>query len=140
MKGYFSPIKNHKRVSLIPANSYVHTLLCLIVGGSNGKLWEKKLSSSFIIISKWPKHNPGIFGSTFLVLVNGSKYSILNWVFKLNLFFAFFSKTWVINILIMWNYKANYLLPKPIISACKFCGTLLGPIHCMFHHCSSLDL
>ena len=33
---------------------------------------------------------PGIFLSTFLQLVSGSKSSILNWVMKLNLFIFFF--------------------------------------------------
>ena len=32
----------------------------------------------------------GIFRSTFLQQVNGSKNSILNWVMKLNLFMCFF--------------------------------------------------
>ena len=34
----------------------------------------------------------------------------------------------------IWNYKANYLLPKPIIFAYKLFGALSGPIHSMFHH------
>ena len=38
------------------------------------------------------------------------------------------------------NYEANYLLPTPIISSYKFFGALFGAIHCMFHHCGSLDL
>ena len=50
----------------------------------------------------------GIFSSTFLLPVNESKNSILNWVFKLNLFFIRFSKTWVIKIHEKWNYNANY--------------------------------
>ena len=40
-----SPYKNYKRVSLVPATSYFGTLLCLIVGESNGKRWEAKPSS-----------------------------------------------------------------------------------------------
>ena len=82
-----------------------------------------------------------IFPSTFLLLVNGSKNSILNWVFKLNSFLACFSKRQVIKIMRIWNCKANYLLLlESIISAYKFFDMLFGHIHRVFHHCSSLDL
>ena len=52
----------------------------------------------------------GIFSSTFLLPVNGSKNSILNWVFKLNLFFiyCFFKNTSYQN---LWNYE----ITKPTI-------------------------
>ena len=38
----------------------------------------------------------GIFSSTFLPPVNGSKNSILNWVFKLNFFLVCSSKRWFV--------------------------------------------
>ena len=87
------PNKNYKRVPLIPATLFVDTLLCLIVWGVKLQILRKKTHLFYlIIIREWPKNNPGIFSSTFLLLVNGSKNLILNGAFKLNLVFACFSK------------------------------------------------
>ena len=39
------------------------------------------------------------------------------------------------------NYKSQQSASKAnYISAYKFFSALFGPMHCMFHHCSNLDL
>ena len=54
---------------------------------------------------------------------------------KLNLFLVCFSKKNELSKFIkIRNYKANYLLPKPIISAYKFFDTLFEPTHSMLYH------
>ena len=77
---------------------------------------------------------PGIFSSTFLLLVNSSKNSILNWVFTSSSAFYELSKFIKIS-----NYKANYLLKSQLYLLINSLTSYLEP-YMMFHHCSSLDL
>ena len=84
------------------------------------------------------------FQAFFLLPANSSKNSILNWVFKLNLFFLCFWKTQVIkiyeNMKVVDSQLSKYLLAKQTISTYKFFGTLFGHKHSVFHHCNSLVL
>ena len=81
------------------AKNYFPVSLLAVVS----KVFEKLGNKSIV------DHLAGIFSSTFLLPVNYSKNSILNWVFKLYLFFVWFSNRQVI-----WNYKANYLLKSQL--------------------------
>ena len=58
----------------------------------------------------------------------------MNWVFKTqSLLSLFFKKNELSKFIKIQNYKANYLLPKPIISAYKFFDTF-EPTHSMLYH------
>ena len=104
-------------------------------GGSkrakNDPEWQKIMSVAPHISATI---HPGIFSSNFLLLVNGSENSILNWVFKTQSLHRLFFKNMIYQNL--WIYE----ITKPIISAYKFLGTLFGPIHSVFHYCGSLGL
>ena len=76
----------------------------------------------------------GIFLSTFLQLVNGSKNSILNWVVKLNLFMCFFfekplkTQSFHMYFCFFWITLKKFPLNSPtLLSLCFF----LSRIHSM---------
>ena len=73
-----------QHVQILEQSDYMHSCTWL-------SLDFRKITTNFCEdFWKKPKLLVGIFQSTFLQLVNGSKNSVLNWVMKLYLFMCFF--------------------------------------------------
>ena len=74
---------------------------------------------------KTNRYYQSFFSSTFLLPLNSSKTQ--SWIEFLNsiLSSSVFKKHELLMLTKIWNFKANYLLPKPIIYVYKFFSTLL---------------